>query len=145
MVTRQEEHPIDLVPDRECEHPAQVLHAIASMILVEVKDDLDVGLGLEGVAGARQPLAQLRTVVDLAIADKLQRACLVRNRLFSTVEVNNAEPALAERRAFIGVEATPIRPAVDHRLSHRADGVTARGRNDSGDSAHAVDSAPGYR
>jgi hypothetical protein len=46
-----------------------VTDAVLAMILVEMKDDLDVGSGAEAVSGLDQAPAEFRAVVDLAIAD----------------------------------------------------------------------------
>jgi hypothetical protein len=47
MVPGQKESVSVFVPDREGEHSPEVLDTILPVVLVEMKDDFDIGLGLE--------------------------------------------------------------------------------------------------
>ena len=72
MIAGHEERRSGPIPDRKCEHAAQVFDARLPMVLVEMKDDLDIGCGLEPVAAGNERLAQLWTVVDLTVAQQNQ-------------------------------------------------------------------------
>jgi hypothetical protein len=56
-----------------------VAQALDSLVLVEVDDDLDIGLGVEGMARGLELRSELRTVVDLSIADDHDGSVLVGN------------------------------------------------------------------
>ena len=104
-VAREEQRPRARVPDREGEHPAKILQAVRALLLVEVEDDFRVGVGAELVSLRDERRAQFLEIVDLAVEDDPDRAVLVRERLMSLGQVNDAQPAMAESDA-----ARPLSP-----------------------------------
>src|SRR5205085_1724228 len=85
------------VPDRKSEHPAQVIDAALTEILVEVDDRLGVAVGSEHMAAPFERAAQLAVVVDLAVEHDPDRAVFVRDGLLSVAEVDDAQPPHADR------------------------------------------------
>jgi hypothetical protein len=130
------------VPHREREHPAQQLRDALAHLLVEVRDDLGVAAAAEAVPLGLQVLAQLRVVVDLAVDDDGDLAVLVRHRLAARLgQIDDREPAVAERDGAVGVEAEAVGPAVHHRGREELDGSSRRRvlrapRERPGDPAH---------
>ena len=78
-------------------------------LLVGVDDDFGVGRRVEAVAGGLELAAQLAEVVDLAVEDDPDRAVLVVDRLVAGREVDDAQPAHAERHALVHPHALIVR------------------------------------
>ena len=108
-VAREDEAAARRVPDRDGEHPAQPLGEAGAVLLVEMDERLGVGVGAEGVAGARELVAQLGVVVDLAVLDDDDGAVLVRDRLVAAGEVDDREAPRAERDLAVDVLAARCR------------------------------------
>ena len=139
-VAREHEATARRVPDRDREHPAQPLGEAGAVLLVEMDERLGVGVGAERVPGARELVAQLGVVVDLAVLDDDDAAVLVRDRLVAAGEVDDREAPRAERDLAVDVLAGAVGAAVDELGAHRAKrldvGVPVGGR-DPADPAHA--------
>ena len=73
--------------------------------------------------------AQLAEVVDLAVADEPQRAVRVGERLVAAGEVDDREPAHAERAGAVDVHALVVGAAMDGDARHRREHVAARARH----------------
>src|SRR5207302_2679931 len=99
---------------------------VGPLLLVEVGDDLDVAQRAEVMAAGDQRVAQRRAVVYLPVADDLHRAVLVAERLLPTGDVDDREPAHAERRLGVRDTAEVVRPTMDHDVAHAAHTVGAR-------------------
>src|SRR5207244_9837314 len=102
-----------------------------------------------GVGRAAEPMAlrlelapQLAVVVDLAVVDEPERAVVARERLEARVgEVDDREPAEAERDALRRVTAVAVRPAVVELRGHSLDGLglgRPPERHDPADPAHVA-------
>ena len=75
------------------------------------------------MAAALELAAQLAVVVDLAVVHELQRAVVARERLHARVaQVDDREPAEAERDAVVGERAVAVGAAVVERRGHAAHG-----------------------
>ena len=139
-IAGQQQPLVPHVPDREREHAAQMVDAPRAVVLVEVDDRFGVAVGAERVAGAHELLVQLLVVVNLAVEHDADRAVLVEDRLLAAFEVDDAEPAHAERDAVVDVDALFVGTAVHHHAAHRADLVLDDGlivpADDSGYAAH---------
>src|SRR5205085_1303616 len=83
-------------------------------------DDLDVAEGAEVVAARDQRVAQRRAVVYLAVADDLDRAVLVAERLLPARDIDDREPAHSESRLGVHDAAEVVGPAMDHDVAHGA-------------------------
>jgi hypothetical protein len=135
------------IPDREREHAAEAFDAGIAPLLVPVDDHLGVGMGAEPVARALQLRAQVREVVDLAVERHPDAAVLVRQRLLTRGDVDDAQPAMREADALahvvpVGVGA-PVRDGVRHRRQQLTiDRRLCRGREFSSETTHRE---PGLR
>ena len=92
--------------------------------LVEgLEQHLGVGRGEEAVAGALQLGAQLAVVVDAAVEDGGQAQLGVDHRLGAALgQVDDLQPAVAERGRARGVHAGAVRTAAVHGLGDPRDG-----------------------
>src|SRR6266851_309010 len=109
------------VPQCKCEHAAQLIDQICAEFLVEMNNDLGVGLCREFVAPSNQFLTKMLKVVDLAVKNDPDRSILIRDRLMTGMQINDAEASHAE--AYIGAneKAVVVRTAMDNRRAHAAD------------------------
>ena len=137
VVAREHEPARRAVPEPDREHAAQAPDARGAQLLVEVQDHLDVGRGAEAVAAAGQLGAQLGAVVDLAVADELDVAGLVGDRLAAPCDVDDAQAPLAERDRLVVVEVLVVRAAVGQRPGHGDDELAVPRADDAGYAAHA--------
>ena len=133
------------VPHRQAELAPQLRREVGAVLLVEVRQDLRVAAAREGVTGRAEALADVEVVVELAVLHAPDLARLVRERLVATLDVDDAQPADAERDAVDLVRPAVVRPAMRHRVRHAVEHVRrddlARlpaDLNDSTDSAHLV-------
>src|SRR5687768_9947737 len=129
-----------LVPDGKREHPAEPIDTASAEIFVEVNDGFGVAAGLEHVATTLEIAAQLAVVVDLPVEDNPDGPVFVGDRLMAAREVDDAQPAHAERHAVTEIHPLVVRTAVHDRGAHAAD-VRLRYRSsipahDSGNAAH---------
>src|SRR5207244_2408078 len=112
-------------------------------LLVRMNDRLGVGTGPELMTASLQLLSQLEVVVDLTVQDRMHPSRLVRDRLMSVGDVDDAEPACSERDALFDDAARVIGAAMDDRVRHALDDpMQLRSLkalvDDSGDSAHCL-------
>src|SRR6185503_6252423 len=70
----------------------------------------------EAMAAATKVVPYLGVVVELAVLDRPNAAVLVRERLVTTLDVDDAEPAGADSRARRDMRATIVRAAMRHRI-----------------------------
>ncbi len=129
-VAGQDERAAGRVPDRQGEHPAQQAEHPRPLVLVEVDEDLGVALRAERMPLGLQPTAQRGEVVDLAVEDRPDGAVLVRERLMPAGQVDDRQPAEAQRGVVVAIGPGVVRPAVDEPVRHRlerASGIAPAG------------------
>ena len=126
-VSREEQLPMTVVPDREGEHAAQMLDAVVTPLLVGVNDALGVARRAEAMAECFELRLQFAVVVDLAIECDPHRTVFIRERLMSAREIDDREPPVPECRAARSasvvrrkVVAIVIRPAMAQYAGHSA-------------------------
>ncbi len=107
-----------LVIDGDGKHAAQLLNAIGTQVVVEVKDALGVGFGGEAMAAAFEIRTQLGKVVDFAVEDDPGTAIFVEDGLMSAGNVDDGKAAHAEARTVSHVDAIVIRAAVADGVAH---------------------------
>src|SRR3546814_8734901 len=73
-----------------------MLDAVGAVLLIEMKNHLDVRGRAEPVASGYQFLAKLRAIIDFAVADELDRLILVGKRLCPAGEIDDAQSTVAE-------------------------------------------------
>lgn len=134
------------VPQRQREHPHEVLDEVLALLLPEVDEDLGVPLRAEAVAAPEEPLAKLREVVDLPVHHGHDRAVLIREGLRPAVEVDDREAAEAEAHGPLDEETLLVRPAMredpsppDQKLGIGRRRAVGQG---TGDAAHARPRCP---
>ena len=140
-VAREHQPLLELVPQRDREHPAQVLDEGGPALLVEMHEHLGVAVRPELVAGVLQPLAQVAVVVDLAVLHDLDAAVLVADRLVRALEVDDRQAPRGERDGLLREHAGAVGPAMDERLVHRVHDARVDGRAVEGQ--QAADAAHG--
>ena len=101
-VAAGKEHAVALVPQRERELAAKLVHRACAEVLVEMKRDLAVGPGLEAMPFRLQLRPDPLEVVELAVDDDVDGVVFVVERLIAGGEVDDAQPRVAETR-------TPVR------------------------------------
>ena len=94
-------------------------------------------------AEALQPGAQLAMVVDLAVKDDGEGAVLLKNRLLTAREVDNAQAAHCHPDVTLDKESIIVRTTVDYLSVHRGQDVALNAASviriqDSADSAHSA-------
>ncbi len=115
-----------LVPDRDREHPAQVLQAIDAVFVVEMDDRLGVRMGVKPVAALLEVLTQLAVIVDLAVENDPLRTVLVMHRLLARGEIDDRQPPHREPDILMQVKTVVVRPAVNDRSIHRPEHLAVR-------------------
>src|SRR5213594_3486271 len=129
------------VPQRDREHPAQSGDAVRAHLLVEVDDGLRITPRPKAMPAGDQVAPQVMVIVDLPIEDDLNGAILVGDRLLPAGDVDDRQPAHAERHLGGDEVAAVVRAAVDNRVAHRAHGaagllVPELPSREAGDAAH---------
>ncbi len=105
-----------LVPDGKGEHAAESVHACRSPGGMGVQDDFGVGAGDEMIAERDEFLADLLVIEDFPVVDDAAAAVFGKNRLSAGMQIDDAEPAMAEKDLG-GREVTAvIRPAMTQRI-----------------------------
>jgi hypothetical protein len=100
----------------------QVLDAVFPFFLVEMKDNLGVGLGGELVSLSEEIFSQFEVVKDLAIEGDPERGILVAHRLVAASEINNTEPGVRQTNAVLQMESYIVRAAVRKHPHHPVEG-----------------------
>jgi hypothetical protein len=97
------------------------VHHRLSVILVEMDQDFGISARRQRVAARAEEILQPRMVVDLAVEDSPHRAVLVRQRLMTPVDVDDAQPASPQCNARVRIDVRPgiVRPAPNHGIVHR--------------------------
>src|SRR5882757_381765 len=130
------------VPDREREHAAQILHALGSVLLIEVNDGFRVAVSTVGMSTGNEWFAQAGVVIDLAVEDNGDRAIFVGDGLVAASDVYDAEAAHPDGEGAVGMESIIVGPAVGDDLAHGSQSgrfgarITGEFEN-SGDPAHS--------
>ncbi len=110
-----------LIPERDREHPRQVLGEPRPVLLVQVRDDGRVAGAADLVPAPGEVLAELEEVVDLAVEDRDDVPRLVLDGLAAGDEVDDLQAPVAEHAASIGVDRALVRAAMDERGVHPLD------------------------
>jgi hypothetical protein len=116
-----------LVPERETEHAAHLLHAAHAVFLVQMNDDLGIRGGIERVAKAFEFAALLGAVVKLAVENYPDRAIFVMYRLATRVQIDDAQASHTEADTVGEIKAVVIGASMDHRGAHPAQLIQPNG------------------
>jgi len=111
-----------LIPDSEGKHAAQVLDAIAPILLVQMDNGFGVGGGAIAVPTPLQVSPQVQVVVDFAIVGDPDCAILVAHRLVAGGgEVNDGQTAMAQADGAADPAPLIVRATVTQDTVHLAD------------------------
>jgi hypothetical protein len=138
------------VPEREGVHAVEALGEGVTPFEVAAQHGFGVGVGGEAVPAVREFTAQFGEVVGLSRVDERDRAVggLGAHRLPAAGQVDDGEPAVAERGGSLRPDAAVVRSAAGHRLGHRVQrrrlGAEIAVEGDpAGDTAHTLPPASG--
>ena len=120
-VTDEHEGLSRLVPQRDGEHPPEVMDEVRTVLLVEMNDRFRIGIGGETVPASLQIRSELPIIVDLAVEYDPDRPVLVRQRLMAAGDVDDAEPAHPEAHGAVHIDAFVVGTPVNDGLTHRPD------------------------
>jgi len=114
---------------------------IIAPVLVEVDDDLGVGVGSEDVPPGEEVLLEVGEIENLAVVDDPDRPVLIGDRLLARFEVDDAQPAHAQGGPAVEVGAVVVRAPMDDGLGHRPEegrrvGAQAPAVHEPADPAH---------
>src|SRR6266849_2080622 len=96
------------VPEGECEHATEVVHAADAVVLIEVDDRLGIAGRAEDVTASHEIPAEIVEVVDLPVEDDPDRTVLVANGLIAGMQVDDAEPSHAQADPRAHVHASGV-------------------------------------
>ncbi len=140
-VAGQDEFPRFRIPEGDGEHAVQLGDEVLAVLLVEVDDDLGVGVGVETVAAGQQSGLEGREIEDLAVVDDPDRRVLVVDGLAPGGQIDDAQAAHPQRNRPVGVITVFIRAPVNDDVAHgpgQGPGVLGQARRsvDPANSAH---------
>ena len=126
VVERPDSHPVarhhqalaTLVPDREGEIAVEVRNAIDPLLLVELEENLGVGIGSKVMTALDHRLAQFDVVEDFAVEGDADVAICTQHRLLAGRDVDDAQPCVAETRVTVEMDAVFVRTAMIQRANH---------------------------
>ena len=107
------------IPQREGEHAAQARDQPFAPCMPTRYESLGIARGAKGPSAARELVAQLAEVVDLAVEDHGDLAVGTRHRLRAAGDVDDGQAAVSQVRPAGIEEAVGIGPAMRERARHR--------------------------
>ena len=111
------------VDDREREHALEMLDAVGAPAVERLEDHLTVGGREEGVAVAREFIAQLAIVVDAAVEHQRQTQSGVDHGLCTSAgQIDDLQSPVSEGHVAVEVGTLAVGSAGGHRLGHGCDG-----------------------
>src|SRR5579864_7592462 len=146
-VARNKKLAFAAVPDRKRVHAAQVLHAIASVLLKQVDDGFGVAPGAIAVSARLEIFAQILMVVQFSVVNDPEIFVFVRDGLMSGLNIDDAQPPHGKSDIRLHEEAIIVRPAVNDALVHfrqrvALDSPRPVAMKNSANSAHDLNAYP---
>ena len=123
-VAAKDQRPVVPVPERNGELAARLLEHRLAAVLVEMDPGLGVAASRQPVPARQQLLAQLRIFEELAVERDPDRVVLVGDRLAAAGEVDDRQPASAQRHPGLDVHLFVVRSAMGDRPGHGEEAVT---------------------
>ena len=120
------------------------MQAVRAFFFIKMNQSFGVAVSAELMSLGDQILAQFLVVVDLAIEDHPDAAILVRDRLMTGAEIDDAEPAHPDAAGTVGVDTFIVGPAVADEVAHRPHVCNLRvaiPKEKSRDPAHSIRNA----
>src|SRR6185437_8060044 len=140
MIARQDHAMAIHVVKGKREHAIQLANEALSILPVCVNEHLGVAMGAKPVAEPEEPLGQLPVVVDFPVEGDPNRAVFIRQRLGTTLKVDDAQATVAEADAALAVDAHPVRAPVRYHVAHSDESfvINRRARPGVGDTTNAA-------
>ena len=104
--------PLARIPKRKSKHAAQILQHLDAVFFVEMDERFHIAVGREAMPALFEIGAQFDVVIDLAVADDVNRSVFVRDRLLAAREIDNAEPPHRQTDSRRDKKSFIIRPAM---------------------------------
>src|SRR5262249_44826800 len=114
-VTRQDQTPARLAPQRQTEHAAQPPEALGVPLEKGVQYHLRVTVGEKAMTQRLQSGAELGMIVNLAVINQNHVAILAAHGLLARHEVDDHKPHCTQRNVRGFVNALLVRPAMNQR------------------------------
>ena len=140
-VSRRKQGLAAAIPYRKGEHPAQIFHAVAAVLFIQVDNRFRVASRAIAVATGFQFGAQLHMVIDFTVEDDPKALVLIRNRLMASLYIDDAEPPhgksdipLHEKTVIIGAAMGDL--AIHGRENATVHILTRAGTENAADSTH---------
>ncbi len=126
------------IPQGDCKHAAQRVHAVDPPLLVQVEDHLDVGAGAKTMAPPLELGPQLRSVVDFPVADDRDGLVLVHDGLIPTDRIDDRQPADTQTDPRPDQQPLAVRSSVCQATGHPYE-PSAQVRHFGNVAGHATD------
>ena len=94
------------------EHAAQPAHHLGAVIFVQVHEDFGIRTGGEAMPPAFQFPSEFGVVVNFSVVNHHQTLVLIKDRLPTAFQVQNAQPAVGQAHRALQEIAVLIRAAV---------------------------------
>ena len=107
--------------DGEAKHATQLLDAFRTFFLIQVDDGFGVAIGAEAVPLGYEVAPQFLIVVNLAVEDDPNGAILIRNRLVTSVQIDDAEAAHPDGASALDPDTFIVWTAMNNGVTHRPD------------------------
>jgi hypothetical protein len=106
------------VPKGNGELSVEVVDEILSVLLIEMNDNLGVGMGIEAVSLPLQFGAQFQIVENFTIEDDLDAFVFVVYRLIASCQIDNAESGMGQAYRTLAIVSVAVRATVMNRMYH---------------------------
>src|SRR5450432_372255 len=117
-VTGNKQSLLARIPNRECEHSAQMLHALATVLFVDVNDGFRVAMCTITMSSRLKLFPQSGMIVNFAVKYDPDRAVLVAERLVPRRNVNDAQAPHCDSNTAFDVNALVVGAAMRHGRAH---------------------------
>src|SRR5690349_139825 len=118
MIAGEEESAVLPVVNDKGKLAVDLVKEVHAMLLVEMKQDLNIRSGSEPMALCDQSLFQLDVVEDLAIAQQHHGTVFVVYRLIATLQIDNAQTPEAQRHRVVDEVSGGVGTAMDQLVGH---------------------------
>jgi hypothetical protein len=117
-VASQNECAEPVIPDREREHAAEMLHTLCSKLLIGMDNHFRIGMRLESMPSSLEVGAQILKVVDLTIEHSRHSSVFVTDRLPASRYIYDREATHPQRHIPLEKNPLIVRAAVRDGTAH---------------------------
>ncbi len=119
-VAHQPQSPPAPIPESERELAVKHGPGFRAILLVAMHDNFRIAVRVEPVSKARQFLAQLHIIENLAVEGDPYRAFAVMDRLRAASEIDEAKAGVGQPDTLIAIEAVSVGTAMSEHANHCA-------------------------